>query len=172
MTTEKTIDVDMPVRTVYDQWTQFAEFPMFMEGVEQVTQIDDTRMHWVAEIAGARREWDAKIVQQEPDRLISWTSTEGATNAGTVSFQPLGPSSTRVTLELDFEPEGLVETIGDKLGFVGRRAQGDLERFKEFIEQRGIETGAWRGEVQGGQSQSTSTPGTSSMTGSIGNPLS
>jgi uncharacterized membrane protein len=148
---EKSIDVDVPVRTAYDQWTQFESFPQFMEGVEQVRQIEDTKLHWVAEIAGARREWDAKITEQLPDQRVSWTSIDGARNGGTVSFQPVGSTQTRVTLQLDFEPDGLVETIGDKLGFVGRRAEGDLERFKRFIEQRGSQSGGWRGTVQGGE---------------------
>jgi uncharacterized membrane protein len=143
---EKSITVDLPVSVVYNQWTQFEEFPQFMAGVERVTQLDDKRLHWVAEVAGIRREWDAEIVDQEPDRKISWRSMDGTSNAGTVTFQPEG-AGTRVTLDLDVEPEGLVESIGDKLGFVSKQAEGDLERFKEFIESRGRETGAWRGEV-------------------------
>jgi uncharacterized membrane protein len=142
---EKSITVDLPVSVVYNQWTQFEEFPQFMAGVESVTQLDDRRLHWVAEVAGTRREWDAEIVDQEPDRKISWRSLDGTTNAGTVTFQPEG-GGTRVTLDLDVEPEGLVEEIGDKLGFVTKHAEGDLKRFKEFIESRGRETGAWRGE--------------------------
>jgi uncharacterized membrane protein len=143
---EKSITVDLPVSVVYNQWTQFEEFPQFMAGVERVTQLDDKRLHWVAEVAGTRREWDAEIVDQEPDRKISWRSMDGTSNAGTVTFQPEG-AGTRVTLDLDVEPEGLVESIGDKLGFVSKQAEGDLKRFKEFIESRGRETGAWRGEV-------------------------
>jgi len=143
---EKSITVDLPVSVVYNQWTQFEDFPQFMAGVERVTQLDDKRLHWVAEVAGIRREWDAEIVDQEPDRKISWRSMDGTSNAGTVAFQPEG-AGTRVTLDLDVEPEGLVESIGDKLGFVSKQAEGDLKRFKEFIESRGRETGAWRGEV-------------------------
>jgi uncharacterized membrane protein len=143
---EKSITVDLPVSVVYNQWTQFEEFPQFMAGVERVTQLDDKRLHWVAEVAGTRREWDAEIVDEEPDRKISWRSMDGTSNAGTVTFQPEG-AGTRVTLDLDVEPEGLVESIGDKLGFVSKQAEGDLKRFKEFIESRGRETGAWRGEV-------------------------
>ena len=146
-TVEKSIEIELPVSTVYNQWTQFEEFPQFMEGVERVTQLDDTRLHWVAEIAGARREWDAEIVDQEPDRRIAWRSIDGAGNGGVVTFQPTGASGTRVNLQMEFEPEGLAETIGDKLGFVSKQAEGDLERFKSFMEQRGSETGAWRGEV-------------------------
>ncbi len=146
-TVEKSIEVNLPVRTVYDQWTQFEEFPQFMEGVERVVQLDDTHLHWVAEIAGVKREWDAEITDQVPDQRIAWRSLGGERNAGLVSFQPNGASSTRVTLAIDFEPDDLVEQIGDKLGFVSKRTEGDLERFKQFIESRGVETGAWRGEV-------------------------
>ncbi len=146
-TVEKSIEVQLPVSTVYNQWTQFEEFPRFMDGVESVTQLDDTRLHWVAAIAGVRREWDAEIVDQQPDQRVAWRSIDGAGNGGIVTFQPVGPSVTRVTLQMEFEPEGIAETIGDKLGFVSKQAEGDLERFKSFIEERGAETGAWRGEV-------------------------
>jgi uncharacterized membrane protein len=146
-TVEKSIEVNVPVRTVYDQWTQFEEFPRFMEGVEQVVQLDDTHLHWVAEIAGVKREWDAEITDQVPDQRIAWRAVGGETNAGAVTFQPNGTNSTRVTLAIDFEPDDLVEKMGDKLGFVSKRTEGDLERFKSFIESRGVETGAWRGEV-------------------------
>ncbi len=144
---EKSIEVELPVSTVYNQWTQFEEFPQFMEGVEQVTQLDETRLHWVAEIAGVKREWDAEIIDQEPDQRIAWRSVDGAGNGGIVTFQPTGASATRVNLQMEFEPDGLAETIGDKLGFVSKQAEGDLKRFKSFIEERGGETGAWRGEV-------------------------
>ena len=144
---EKSIEVELPVSTVYNQWTQFEEFPQFMEGVERVTQLDETRLHWVAEIAGAKREWDAEIVDQEPDQRIAWRSIDGAGNGGIVTFQPTGAAATRVNLQMEFEPEGLAETIGDKLGFVSKQAEGDLKRFKSFMEERGGETGAWRGEV-------------------------
>ena len=147
-TVEKSIEVNQPVRTVYDQWTQFEEFPQFMEGVERVVQLDDTHLHWVAEIAGAKREWDAEITEQVPDQRIAWRSLGGERNAGVVTFQPNGQSSTRVTLAIDFEPDDLVEKVGDKLGFVSKRTEGDLERFKKFIESRGVETGAWRGQVR------------------------
>jgi uncharacterized membrane protein len=146
-TVEKSIEVELPVTTVYNQWTQFEEFPRFMEGVESVTQLDDTRLHWVAEIAGARREWDAEIVDQQPDQRIAWRSIDGAGNGGIVTFQPVSPSTTQVNLQMEFEPEGLAETIGDKLGFVSKQAEGDLKRFKSFVEERGAETGAWRGQV-------------------------
>ena len=146
--TEKHIEVNVPVRTAYDQWTQFEEFPRFMEGVKEVRQLDDQRLHWRAEIAGKEEEWDAKITEQTPDQRIAWTNTTGAKNAGVVTFHYLEPSKTRVMLQLDYEPEGLVENVGSALGFLDRRVQGDLERFKEFIESRGMETGAWRGEIE------------------------
>ena len=147
-TVEASIDVEMPLRTVYDQWTQFEEFPQFMEGVESVQQLDDTRLHWKATIAGVEREWDAVISEQHPDERVAWTSTSGARNAGVVTFHHLDDQLTRVMLQLDFEPDGVVDAVGDKLGFVRRRAEGDLDRFKAFIEDRGRETGEWRGDVE------------------------
>jgi uncharacterized membrane protein len=144
----ETVDVNVPVRTAYDQWTQFESFPMFMEGVEKVEQLDDTTLRWTAEIAGQKRTWKAKITEQAPDQRIAWTSIDGAKNAGVVTFHRLDDSKTRVTLQLDVDPEGPVENIGDALGFVQRRAKGDMERFKEFIESRGTETGAWRGTLK------------------------
>jgi uncharacterized membrane protein len=157
-TIEKSIEVGVPVRTVYDQWTQFESFPRFMEGVESVRQLDDTHLHWKAEIAGVSREWDAEVVDQTPDERVTWRSTDGTTNAGTVSFAAAGPG-TRVTLRLEFEPEGIVEKAGDALNVVDRRAEGDLERFKEFIESRGTETGAWRGDVRPGDAGGAANPG-------------
>jgi uncharacterized membrane protein len=145
---EKSIEVELPVSTVYNQWTQFEEFPQFMDGVEQVTQLDDSRLHWVVEIAGARREWDAEIVDQQPDQRIAWRSIDGAGNGGIVTFEPVGDGATRVNLQMEFAPEGLAEAVGDRLGFVAKRAEGDLKRFKAFVEERGSETGAWRGRVQ------------------------
>jgi uncharacterized membrane protein len=147
-TIEESIEIDVPIRTVYDQWTQFEDFPAFMEGVESVQQIDDTHLHWVAEVAGVRREWDAEITEQHPDERVAWTATDGTRNAGAVTFHRVAEDKTKVMLQLDVEPEGLVEQAGDKLGFVRRRVTGDLERFKEMIEQRGTSTGAWRGDVQ------------------------
>lgn len=145
---EQSIDVNVPVRTAYDQWTQFEEFPKFMEGVEEVKQLDDKRLHWRANIAGKVEEWDAEIKEQEPDMRIAWASTSGAHNAGVVTFHQLDDAKTRVMLQVDYEPEGIVENVGDALGFVSRRVKGDLERFKAFIEARGKETGAWRGEIE------------------------
>jgi uncharacterized membrane protein len=142
------ITVDRPCRVVYDQWTQFEQFPQFMEGVERVTQVDDRTLDWTASIAGQSKHWRAEIVKQEPDRVIAWRSVGGARNDGEVSFQPLDDGRTDVTLVLDVEPDGPVETAGDALGFVSRRAHGDMERFKEFIEARGSETGAWRGTIE------------------------
>jgi uncharacterized membrane protein len=142
------IDVDVPVRVAYDQWTQFEDFPQFMEAVEKVEQLDDTTLRWTAEIAGVKKAWTAKITEQTPDQRIAWTSVEGATNAGVVTFHRLDDRKTRVTLQLDVEPEGPVESVGDALGFVQRQAKGDLERFKGFVESRGVATGAWRGEVR------------------------
>jgi uncharacterized membrane protein len=146
-TIKESVTVQVPVGTAYNQWTQFEEFPNFMEGVESVTQLDDTHLHWVADIAGAERAWDAEITEQRPDQRIAWQATDGTDNAGVVTFHRLDDNSTRVMLQLDFDPEGLVEQAGDKLGFVRRRAAGDLQRFKAFIESRGAESGAWRGEV-------------------------
>lgn len=146
-TVETSIDVEVPVRTAYNQWTQFEDFPHFMEGVKAVKQLDDKSLHWAAEIGGQEREWTAEITEQSPDQRIAWTSTSGSHNAGVVTFHRLDDTSCRVMLQMDFEPEGFAETVGDVLGFVRRRAEGDLERFKEWIEARGRETGAWRGEI-------------------------
>jgi uncharacterized membrane protein len=147
-TIEQSIDVRVPVRTAYNQWTQFEEFPQFMEGVESVRQVDDRHLHWVAEIGGARREWDAEITEQHPDERVAWRSTDGAQNGGVVTFHHLDDATTRVMLQLEFDPQGFVESVGDATGFVRRRVSGDLERFKEFVESRGTETGAWRGDIQ------------------------
>jgi uncharacterized membrane protein len=144
---EESIEVEVPLSTAYNQWTQFEEFPHFMEGVEKVIQLEDDRLRWVAEIGGQRREWESKITEQRPDERVAWTSTEGAKNAGVVTFHRIDDNTTRVMLQLEFEPEGLAEKAGDALGVVKRRAKGDLERFKEMIESRGRETGAWRGEI-------------------------
>jgi uncharacterized membrane protein len=141
-------EVNVPVRTAYNQWTQFESFPKFMEGVKEVRQLDDRTVEWVAAVAGKEKRWKAKITEQEPDQRIAWTSIGGAHNAGVVTFHRLGEGRTRVTLQLDVDPEGPVENLGDALGLVKRRVKGDMERFKEYIESRGQETGAWRGEVK------------------------
>jgi uncharacterized membrane protein len=146
-TVEKSKDVCAPISTVYNQWTQFEEFPNFMEGVDSVTQLDDARLHWVGNVGGQQKEWYARISEQIPDERIAWTSEGGVFNAGVVTFHRIGPEETRVMLQMEYEPENFVENVGDALGFVGRRVDGDLERFKEFIEGRGVETGAWRGSI-------------------------
>jgi uncharacterized membrane protein len=154
---EKTIEVEVPVRTAYDQWTQFEEFPRFMEGVEEVKQMGDKRLHWRAKVGPKMEEWDAEILEQTPDNVVSWRSTSGSENSGAITFTSLGANRTRVSANIGYDPEGIIESVGDKLGFMGRRVEGDLKRFKEFIEQRGVETGAWRGEIHGGQVESTSS---------------
>jgi uncharacterized membrane protein len=146
-TTEHSIEVEAPLRATYNQWTQFEDFPRFMEGVESVTQLDDNRVHWVADVAGTRKEWDAEITRQIPDQEINWIGLGDANNRGRIVFEP-ADGGTKVTMMLDYEPEGAVEQIGDKLGVVRRRIKGDMERFKEFLEARGRETGGWRGEIE------------------------
>ena len=144
---EKSIEVNVPARVAYNQWTQFEEFPRFMEGVETVRQLDDRHLQWRAEIGGKTLEWKAEISEQIPDKRIAWHSLEGARNAGVVTFHRLSDDKTRIMLQLDYEPQGAVENVGDWLGVASSRVQGDLERFKDFIESRGRETGAWRGHV-------------------------
>ncbi|HYN28701.1 MAG TPA: SRPBCC family protein [Dermatophilaceae bacterium] len=144
----KTLTVNVPVSRAYNQGTQFEEFPHFMGGVQSVTQLGDDRLEWVAEIAGVRRQWEARILEQVPDRKVAWAATEGATNAGAVTFEDLGGEQTSVTLFMEYEPEGLVEKAGDVLGIVGRQAESDLERFKAFIESEGYASGGWRGTVE------------------------
>jgi uncharacterized membrane protein len=142
------IDVDVPVRAAYNQWTQFEEFPQFMSGVTEIRQLDATTTHWKTDVDGVKREFDAKITEQLPDERVAWSATEGTKQAGVVTFHRLDDTHTRVTVQMDFEPDGVVEQAGDKLGFLDRQVKGDLKRFKEFIEQRGgTETGAWRGQV-------------------------
>jgi uncharacterized membrane protein len=148
---QKSIEVDRPLDQVYNQWTQFEEFSRFMEGVKSVKQLDDTRLHWVAEIGGKEKEWTAKIIEQIPDHRIAWESESGEFTSGVVSFQSLGPNRTRVTLEISYDPKGFVENAGDAIGVVSRRVENDLKRFKEFLENRGQETGAWRGTIREGQ---------------------
>ena len=162
---EKSVVIDVPERVAYDQWTQFEEFPQFMGGISEVKQLGDTRLHWVAEIGGVKREWDAEILEQVPDRKVAWAATSGATNAGAVFFEPAGPGKTTVTLELEYEPEGLVEKAGDAIGIVGRRAEADLEKFKELIEAKGAPSGGWRGDVQ---KEPVATPGVEAAESSRG----
>ena len=147
----ESIEVNVPVATAYNQWTQFEDFPQFMEGVESVTQLDDTHVHWVVEIAGKRHEWDAEITHQEPDRVVAWRATDGKDNAGQVTFEPLADDRTRIDVEISYAAEGTVEELGGAVGLDDRRVKSDLERFKELIESRGSETGAWRGEVRQGE---------------------
>jgi uncharacterized membrane protein len=147
-TITKSVDVQVPISTAYNQWTQFEEFPRFMEGVERVEQRDDTRLHWVAEIGGHRHEWDAEITEQKPDERVAWRNTDGKDNAGVVTFHRLDDDVTRVTVQMDFVPEGIVEKLGSAMGAPDRRVEGDLERFKEVIEARGTESGEWRGTVE------------------------
>jgi uncharacterized membrane protein len=141
------IDVNVPVSTAYNQWTQFESFPQFMEGVESVVQKDDTTIHWTAKVGGRETEWDARITEQIPDVRVAWRSISGQPNSGAVDFHRIDDRTTRVVLVMETEPQGVVESVGDALGLLSRRIEKDLERFKVFIEKRGSETGAWRGEV-------------------------
>jgi uncharacterized membrane protein len=162
---EKSIEVNCPVNTVYNQWTQFEEFPRFMEGVKEVRQKDDARLQWSAEIGGKEERWEAEITSQVPDERIAWRSTTGVENAGIVTFSPVGEDRTRVHLRIEYEPEGVVENVGDALGVVSRRVEGDLERFKTYIEERGVESGAWRGQIQSGH---VNDPGEGNFSGDSG----
>ena len=152
-TIDASIEVDVPVSTAYNQWTQFEDFPLFMEGVDHVQQLDDTRLHWAATVAGKKAEWDAKILEQHPDRQISWISEDGKKTRGTVSFEPRGEGKTLVRLSMSYQADP-VEQLGSAAGLDSRRIKGDLDRFKELIESRGTESGAWRGEVEAGQKKS------------------
>jgi uncharacterized membrane protein len=147
------IEVGVPVSTAYNQWTQFEDFPLFMEGVEDVKQLDDTRLHWVASVGGKRAEWDAKILEQHPDRQISWISEDGRKTRGTVSFESRGDAKTLIRLSMSYQAEGPIEQLGSAAGLDQRRVRSDLERFKELIESRGTESGAWRGEVSAGSTE-------------------
>jgi uncharacterized membrane protein len=150
-TIRESIEVEVPVQTAYNQWTQFEEFPQFMDGVESVKQLDDTKLHWVAEVGGKKREWDAEIVDQLPDQKIAWRALDGNGPNGVVEFEPLGEDKTLITVEMAYEPEGLTEQLGSTVGIDSRQVKGDLERFKHLIESRGVESGAWRGEVRAGE---------------------
>jgi uncharacterized membrane protein len=152
-TVKESIEVNVPVSTAYNQWTQFEEFPKFMEGVESVKQLDDTRLQWVAEVGGKRREWVAEIVEQEPDKKIAWRSADENGPNGIVEFEPLGEDKTLITVEMAYEPEGVAEQLGSAIGVDSRHVKGDLELFKRLIEVRGVESGAWRGEVHAGEPQ-------------------
>jgi uncharacterized membrane protein len=156
---EKSIEVEVPVNTAYNQWTQFEEFPRFMEGVQRVQQLDAKRLRWCVEIGGKVVEWDAEIFEQIPDRRIAWRSTTGELNSGMVNFEPLGPNRTRVSVKINYRPEGTLEKLGSALGVVSQRVERDLERFKDFIEDRGQETGSWRGQIEGKRIESSGRPG-------------
>jgi uncharacterized membrane protein len=147
-TITESVDVQVPVNTAYNQWTQFETFPAFMEGVEDVHQVDNTHMHWVTNIGGVTREFDATITEQHPDERVAWKSDSGPTHAGVITFHRLNDDTTRVTAQMDLDPEGFAEKAADKLGVLNRRVKGDMQRFKDFIEHRGHETGAWRGDVK------------------------
>jgi uncharacterized membrane protein len=166
MRVEQSIEVEVPVQKAYNQWTQFEAFPSFMEDVKQVRQLGDSRLHWVAEIAGTRKEWDARITRQVPDEVIAWESEGGTKNDGTVVFTPLdGGRRTKIDLYMDYETDGVKEAVGSVAGVPSRAVGGDLERFKEFIENRGTETGAWRGQVAHGRADD---PGAGSRPESFG----
>lgn len=156
--TTESIDVNVPVSTAYNQWTQFEDFPRFMAGVHEVRQLDDTHLRWRADVGGKEERWDCEITEQVPDRVIAWRSTSGARNEGRVTFQRRSDSRTRIELRIDYEPQGVVEKLGDAVGAVSMRAKGNLERFKQFLESRGTETGAWRGSVDEGRELTATTP--------------
>ena len=163
---EKTVVVNVPLSTVYNQWTQFEEFPEFMGGVERVTQLGDDRLEWVVEMGGVRRQWIAKVLEQVPDRKVAWAAVEGATNAGAVTFAEVGPTQTEVHLTMEFEPEGFLETVADMLHIIGTQAEDDLDNFKRFIESEGYESGAWRGSIN--QGATVRTPGVEDAASSFG----
>ncbi len=146
-TVVESVDDAVPVRTAYNQWTQYEEFPQFMDGVEEIRQVTEDLTHWTVAVGGVRREFDAKITEQHPDERVAWTSLDGPKHAGVVTFHRLDETHTRVTVQMDIEPEGIVETVGDKAGIIDRKVKGDVKRFKEFIESRGGATGAWRGDI-------------------------
>jgi uncharacterized membrane protein len=149
-TIEKTIDVQVPVSVAYDQWTQFEQFPQFMEGVVSVEQLDDKHMQWTAEVGGERHQWQAEIVEQQPDRLIAWRSIDGIPNSGRVEFEPID-EGTRVKVEMEYEPDGMKEKVGAMLGIDGGQVEEDLERFRDLVESRETPTGAWRGTIDSGE---------------------
>ncbi|GAB2614484.1 SRPBCC family protein [Kribbella endophytica] len=145
--TTESVDVDVDVSTAYNQWTQFESFPQFMDGVDEIRQLDETSTHWKTSIGGVTREFDATITEQHPDERVAWKSVDGTSHAGVITFHRLSDQQTRVTAQIDVDPEGIAETVADKTGVISRRVKGDMERFKTFIEARGSETGSWRGDV-------------------------
>ena len=146
-TIEESCEVNVPVKTAYNQWTQFEEFPKFMENVLEVKQLDDRPLHWRAKVAGEEKEWDAEITEQVPDKRIAWRGVTGARNGGVVTFHKLSDGAARIMLQIEYEPEGALEKLGDAIGAVRMQARSSLQRFKEMLEQRGSETGAWRGQI-------------------------
>jgi uncharacterized membrane protein len=163
--TEKSIEIGVPVHTAYNQWTQFEDFPRFMDGVKEVRQLDDTHLHWRASVGGKEKEWDAVITEQVPDRVIAWRSTSGAPNTGEVRFERISPDRTRVRLAMEYEPQTVVEKVGDALGVMSHHVSKTVEDFKDFIERRGEATGAWRGEVEGGEVNRGAQPGRDTAAG-------
>lgn len=157
---EQSIEINVPVKTAYNQWTQFEEFPRFMEGVEKVHQLDDKHLHWIAKVGGRRKEWDAEILEQVPEDRIAWRSTSGAPNSGVVHFRPRDAQHTVITLRMNYEPEGAMESLGNALGMVSGRIESDLRHFKDFIQERGTETGSWRGEIHRGNVDDPGSTGT------------
>jgi uncharacterized membrane protein len=157
-TVEKIIEVNAPLRTVYNQWTQFESFPEFMEGILEVKQLDDKRLHWKANVGGTIKEWDAEIIQQTPDSLIAWRSISGPTHSGTVSFRTRGPNRTEIMVRVEIQPQSVLESFAGKFGVIGRRIEGDLVRFKDFIQDQPAETGAWRGRISGAQVEPPTEP--------------
>jgi uncharacterized membrane protein len=147
----KEVEVEAPVSEVYNLWTQFEEFPRFMEGVEAVRQLDDGHLHWVAKIGGKTHEWDAEITEQKPDDVISWRSQDGKLNTGVVRFEAKNAGCTLVKVDMAYEPEGVIENVGDWLGAADRRVEGDLERFRDLVQEQGDVSGGWRGSIEGGQ---------------------
>lgn len=147
-TIEKSVTVNVPVKTAYNQWTQFEEFPKFMEGVEEVRQMGDKKLHWRTNIGGKQKEFDAEITEQVPDQRIAWRSRSGAKNGGVVTFHKLNDRETRIMLQMEYEPEGMMENVGDAIGIASHRIAGDMNRFKEYIESRRVADGAWRGEIR------------------------
>jgi uncharacterized membrane protein len=150
------IEVDVPVSTAYNQWTQFEQFPQFMEGVDEVRQLDDTLLRWAATIGGRKAVWDAKIVDQQPDRRIAWESVGGKETRGSVMFEELSPARSKIRLVMSYTPEGGLEKAGAAVRLDSRRIRGDLERFKQLLESRGAESGAWRGEIREGDKTTSS----------------
>jgi uncharacterized membrane protein len=145
---QHSVDVHAPVRVAYNQWTQFEEFPKFMGGVEEIRQITDDTLHWKVDILGVSREFDTVITEQTPDHRVAWTTIDGPDHAGVVTFHSLDDDTTRVTLQMDYDPQGLLENVADKTGFVSGQLESDMEKFKEFIEDRSVSTGAWRGTIE------------------------